>query len=301
MIQQATKNTPEVQQTLDMLGLDPFHDLERLTLALVNEERKDGGVLILHGHFDTARFHQAARQLVKQFSDRLTIHKEEDLKYYAVEETGKHGSILFGTGVNKHGAPLLNMQVKGCLLDAFAGDCLALVDKNTLVVASSEALLRETCKHIKDHDATALNKPMRRLLAEVESKQTIVVAFLGSEPAVETATADNVSETQEEIMPSALRDLTGSIAITEDFKLRCALRATTIGDARDIMKGLEGARLRIDGLMTLLAGSRKEYTFLKEVPHAFTAVRKGSVILVEGHLSAETLGKILATIEGKTP
>jgi len=58
------------------------------------------------------------------------------------------------------------------------------------------------------------------------------------------------------------------------------------------MKAFEELRLRMGGLATLLAGSNKNYAFLKEIPHSFLAVRKGSIILIEGHLSADTLAKL---------
>ncbi len=61
------------------------------------------------------------------------------------------------------------------------------------------------------------------------------------------------------------------------------------------MKGFDELRLRMDGLAILLAGSDKDCAFLKEIPKSFLAVRKGRIILIEGHLSAETLGKLLGT------
>jgi hypothetical protein len=60
-----------------------------------------------------------------------------------------------------------------------------------------------------------------------------------------------------------------------------------------MMKDFDELRWRMGGLATLLAGSNKKQAFLKEIPNSFLAVRKGRVILVEGHRSAETLAKLL--------
>ncbi len=295
-LQQACQNSESVRETLETLELDPFRDLDRLTAATVGHGEKAKGVLILRGRFDTARFYLAAKKLVKEHGDRLIMHKEDDLKYISVVSTGGHGSIIFGAGANAKKGAVLNVQTKGCLLDALGDDCIALLDKNTLVLASSEDLLKESCKHIADKDTSALNKPMRRLLAELESKQTIAFAMCG---ASRTNAEGDGSEAQEEASPSPLRDLTGSISLAEDFKLRCAVRTTSGDDARAVMKGFEELRLRTDGLMTLLAGSSKEYAFLKDIPRSFLAVRKGRIILIEGRLPAETLAKLLGACSVK--
>lgn len=295
-LQQACRNTDVVRETLEMLALDPIRDLDRLTAASVGSGgAKSEGVVILRGRFDTARFHLAAKKLVKEHGDRFELHKDDNLKYVSVVSTGGHGAIIFGAGANAKKGAVLNVQTKGCLLDAIGGDCIALLDKNTLVLATSEDLLKESCKHIADKDTSSLNKPMRRLLMELESKQTI--AFAGIVPQ-KVSFGDN-SEAEEESSPPPLRDLTGSISLAEDFKLRCAVRATSADDARTVMKGFEELRLRADGLMTLLAGSSKEYAFLKDIPRSFLAVRKGRIILVEGRLAAETLDKLLGACSAK--
>ena len=292
-LRQACQDSEEVRTALEALGFDPLRDLDRLTLALVGEGEKAERVLILRGRFDTERVHTAAKKLVAEYGDRFEMHKDDDLKYLSVVETGGHGSIVFGAGANAKKGATLNVETKGCLLDIFGKDCIALVDKNTLVAASSDELLKETCKHLADKTPTALSKPMRRLLAELDSKQTIAFALCASPPTFETASTAEDKKTPEESKSSSVRELTGGIAVAEDFKLRCTVKTASAEDARAVMKGFEELRLRADGLTTLLAGSSKEYAFLKDIPRSFLAVRKGRILLVEGRLTAETLDKLL--------
>lgn len=286
------RNTEAVRTVWEDLRLDPFRDLDRLTVATTGVGDNAEAVVILRGRFDTARFAAAAKSFVKEHSDRLEIHKEDGLKYISVLSTGRHGSILLGAGASAKQGAVLNVRTKGCLLDMFRNDCITLLDKNTLVAATSEALLKQTCRQIADRDTSALNKPMRRLLKELESKQTITFALCPPSPKIEAVMADD-SEAQEVAPPSPLRELTGSIRVTDDVELRCAVRTNSIADAREVMRGFDDLRLRAEGLMLLLAGSSKRQAFLKDIPRSFLAVRKGNVILVEGRLSPETLGKLL--------
>jgi hypothetical protein len=288
-LRQVCEDKEEVRVILDVLSLNPLRDLDRLTMASVGKGDKAECVCIVRGRFDTARIQSAAKQLVKEYGDRFEMHKGDGLKYLSLVETGGHGSVTFGAGANAKKGAVLNVETKGCLLDAFGKYCLALADKNTLVVASSKNLLIETCKHLGDKTSANLNKPMRRLLAEMDSKQTIAFAICPTPPTFETASTEDGKDEKK----APLRELTGGIVVADDFQLRCSVKTDSVEEARIVMKGFEEVRLRSDGLMTLLAGSSKEYAFLKDVPRSFLAVRKGRILLVEGRLPAETLNKIL--------
>jgi hypothetical protein len=353
-LRQLCRDTEGIRTILETLGFDPFRDLDRLTVVGVGPVETGECLVILHGRFDTARFHLAAKMLVKEHNNRFVMHKDEKLKYISVVSTGGHGSIIFGARANSQNGAGLNVYTKGCLLDAFGDCCLALLDKNTLIAATSEKLLTETCQRIAHKDTSTLNKPMRRLLADLDGKQTILFAsqpngtvidksetadrgatrggysmptlsasyfgennskaadsFAAPEPFTKLVPLPSLSsdlppppsppgcsETREESRKPSW-ELSGSISLAEDFKLRCAVRTTNAADARLVMKGFDEVRLRADGLMTFLAGSNKEYAFLKELPRAFLAVRKGRIILVEGRLSPETIGKLLGTCSEK--
>ncbi len=294
-LRQACRETEEARAVLQALGVDPLRDLDRLTVATVGHGEKPSFLFILRGRFDTSRFSTAARRLAKEYGDRFEWKKEGDLKYLYLVETGRHGSIVLGAGANASKGAVLKMQSTGCLLDLFPKYSLALADKNTLVVASSDELLKETCKHLSDPRAVSANKTMRRLFAELDGKQSIAFAVCPPPATFETVAGSEGKDEKLQPKPSALREMTGGIALTDDFKLRCTIKATSIEDARKVMEGCEEVRLRIDGLMTCLAGTSKEYAFLKEIPRSFLAVRKGSVLLIEGRLSTETLNRLFAS------
>ncbi len=175
-LRKVLKNTEMIHASLTAFGLDPLRDLDRLTMAMVPQGEKSDTVAILRGRFDTARFHLAAKQLVKEHGDRLSIHTNDGLKYYRLDSSGEHGSIVFGAGTSSKKGTVLSVRTKGSLLDAFGGACVTLTDKNTLIVASSEKLLKAACDRIAGK-GVSLNKPMRRLLEELDGKQTILFAL----------------------------------------------------------------------------------------------------------------------------
>ncbi len=294
-LKQLCKDTALIQRALEALGFDPFRDLERLSLAVISQDKKEAFVLIVRGHFDTARFRTLGRHLAREWSDQLKLHKEDGRTFYSIVSSGEHGSVVFSAEKQERTCTF-GVGGKGSLLDLFGGTCVTLASKDTLIAASSPELLKETCDRVGGKDSPA-RQPLRRLLADLDGKQTVVFAVQPA-PTVAERTVDwwetDGSEAQEDPKPADwLRDLCGGITLAEDFTLRCTLRASSSRDAREAMTGLADLRLRMDGLATFLAGSSKEYAFLKEVPRSFLAVRKKDVILVEGHLSAETLGKLL--------
>ncbi len=294
-LRQACRETEEARAVLQALGVDPLRDLDRLTAASVGHGEKPSFLFILRGRFDTSRFSTAAKRLAKEFNERFEWKKEGDLKYLYLVETGGHGSIVLGAGAKAAKGAMLNLQSNGCLLDLFPKYCLALADKNTLVVASSDEILKETCKHLCDPRAASANKTMRRLFAELDGKQSIAFAVCPPPATFETLAVDEGKDEKLQAKPSLLREMIGGITVTDDFKLRCTIKATSIEDARKVMDGCEEVRLRLDGLMTCLAGTSKEYAFLKEIPRSFLAVRKGNVLLIEGRLSTETLNRLFAS------
>lgn len=297
-LRQAYKDSDAMRKTMESLGLDPFRDLDRMTVALVSQGKKATCLLFVRGRFDTSRFHRAMGQLAKEHSDRVTAHKANGLKYYSlVPHPDKHGSIMFGGGASPKKGPLIVAEIKGGtwvdLLGHMGRTAFTLANKTTLLVAPSEEMLKQACERIAGKDESVLSKRMRHLLTELDGKQTIVFAATPNGPTHSAATADS-SEAQEESHASS-GELSGSISVAADLKLRCTMQTLDTSIAKDGMKTLKDIRTRMDGLAAMIAGNNKEGAFLKEIPRSFMAVRKGRIILIEGHISSEILGKLLGT------
>jgi hypothetical protein len=294
-----------VRRPLEALGLDPLRDLERLSVGVVESgspQEDDAVVGVLRGHFDTARFHALAGKLAAEPGSCLTAHKAGALKCYSLSPTARHGHLGVAGGASTDSGMTLNLDsdctFSEILHALLKGTWVALPDHHTLVVASSKQLLREACARVAAGDRGALKAPMRKLLTELDGRQTVLFAVANlPPPAAMAAPAGKVTacgaEAQEQQGPDLMvRELSGGITLAEDFKFRCTLRATSPMAARDMMKVFGDLRLRLGGLATFLAGSDKDCACLKEIPRAFLATRKGSIILIEGYVPASTLEKL---------
>ena len=100
---------------------------------------------------------------------------------------------------------------------------MTLADKNTLIVASSEELLKGACHRIAGKGGDSLNKSMRRLLEELDGKQTIVFALRPTGPTMDTS------------RPPARRVPKGVQAIAE-------LRRTLSGASAPVSRAAKGIR-----------------------------------------------------------
>jgi hypothetical protein len=279
---------PAVRAALDGLGLNPLKDVDRVTAACTGDEARYL-VVVCRGRFDTAKFHAYLRKAARDDGERVKLRKAGEWKCYEVVAPGKHGSLLLGSGVNSSGAPTFAWKQTGSLCDMLGTTYVALADKNTLVLATSLDGLSAACAR-----ATAASEPARGtgLKKYIDPKQTVCFAAHGSllqaKPAGEAA-----GEEQQEAGPQ-VESISGALTVSDGVRLRCALTAGDADGAREMMKALTDLRTRAAGMAAVLAGNQKKYAFLKEVPKAFDATRKGATVVVEGRLSPELLEKFAA-------
>jgi hypothetical protein len=276
---------------LNGLGLNPLKDVDRITAACTGDEDK-AFVVVCRGRFDTAKFHAYLRKAAREDGERVKLRKAGEWKCYEIVAPGKHGSLLLGSGVNSSGAPTFAWKQSGSLLDMVGTAYVALADKNTLVLASSLDGLSAACARAAGAVEPSRGAGLKKLLEGFDGKQTVCFAAHGSllqaRPAGEAA-----GEEQQEAGPQ-VESFSGGLTVGDGVRLRCALTAGDADGAREMMKALNDLRARAAGMAVVLAGNQKKYAFLKEVPKAFDATRKGATVVVEGRLSPELLDKVAA-------
>lgn len=278
---------PALRALLDGLGLDALKDVDRVTASCTGPENQ-GPVVVCRGRFDTAKFHAFLRKAAREDAAHVKPHKAGDLKCYQVMGTGKHGSLLLGSGVNSEGAPTFTWKQTGSLLDACGTFWVALADKNTLVFAADRDRLAAACRRATQAGA-ARGAGLKELLEDFDARQAVCFAARGgplrNKPAGEAAGEEQEAGPFVEI-------IRGSLGVGDDLRLRCSLTAEDAEGAREVVKALDDLRTRAAGFAVVLAGNQKKYAFLKEVPKAFAATRQGTTVLLEGRLSAELLDKL---------
>jgi hypothetical protein len=294
-LQLALKDSGEVHDILESVGIDPFQDIDRIVGAATAGE-KGYEVAIVHGRFDTAQFLDGAKQLTKDKSDVVKMHKSGDNRYFEVVAPGNHGSLLFGAGAKegKDGlAPAMSLTTNGSPLDMTGSFFFALVDKSTLVLATDKQGVLDAFDRSAKPRHPSLKKSMRQAIEDADSKQTIWLVTRMSAFASKDAEADG--EEQEE--PNGIDRIQGGITLGDDLKVHFALTAVNIDAAKEVMKDLDDLRTRAAGLATLLAGNQKDCACLKDIPQAFKATRKGKTITVEGQLEGELLEQVIGLMQ----
>jgi hypothetical protein len=281
---------PAFRKLLDGLGLNPLKDIDRVTASCTGPQN-ESPVVVCRGRFDTAKFHAFLRKAAREDAEHVKVRKAGDLKYYEVVGPGKHGSLMLGSGVNSDGGPTFAWKQSGSPLDMLGTAYVTLGDKNTLILASSLDGLTAACRRATGAAGAARSAALEKLLEDFDGRQTVCFAahggLLKNKPAGEAA-----GEEQEE--GPRVESVSGSLSVSDGVRLRCTLTAEDADGAREVLKALDDLRTRAAGMAVVLAGNQKKYAFLKEVPKAFAATRKGAIILLEGRLSGELLDKLAA-------
>jgi hypothetical protein len=291
-LQQIMKDCAECKKLMESFGFDPLTDLERVTIAGAGNGDKSIGVVIIHGRFDTAQFQKGAKALATDHDDVVKMHKAGERRYYEVVAPGKHGSLLFGAGLNsdKAGAttPAFTIDGNGSPLDLPGPFFFGLVDKGTLIIASEKETLLDAYDRVESPKKPTLKKSVRRAIEESDAKQSVwMVARLGAHADKEASAG---AEEQEE--PARISAITGGVMIGDDVKIHVTLTALNIDAAKDVMKDVDDLRTRLTGLATLLSGTQKDCARLQDVPKALKATRKGKTIFLEGQLDAELMEQL---------
>jgi hypothetical protein len=279
---------PPIRAVLDGLGLDPLKDVDRVTAACTGPDDK-GLVVVCRGRFDTAKFHAFLRKAAKDDAERVKVRKAGEWKCYEIVGPGKHGSLLLGSGVNSDGAPTFAWKQTGSLLDTLGTAYVTLADKNTLVLAPSLDGLATVCRRATGAAEPSQSTALGKLLEDFDGKQTVCFAAHGSLLKGKLA-GEAAGEEQEE--GPQVEGVSGGLTVNDGVQVRCALTAADADGARELLKALDDLRTRAAGMAVVLAGNQKKYAFLKEVPKAFGATRKGATIFLEGRLSADLLDKL---------
>ena len=95
-IKQAFKDLNVGQAALNLIGFDPFSDVERVVVAFSGNPDNDQAVFLLQGTFDTAKVQAAADKAAKEGKDTVQRHKLNDHTFYAVKLEADGATVYIG-------------------------------------------------------------------------------------------------------------------------------------------------------------------------------------------------------------
>jgi hypothetical protein len=253
----------QLKTILKDLGVDPFKDVDRLTMASPGGVEADRGLIIAQGTFDPAKFKAKAEEAARDHPEALKLH-----------ETPLGGGA-------KHA--IWEVVIPNQDSSLF----VALASNKLLLASPGKDYVVDALKRARDKKKAGLNnKAFQAILEKLDPKQSLSLAFLGKS----IANADN------EVVPKFLTDAFGNIEavgggldVTNEIKLDILLASKDTESARRMQMALDkGLKLALVGL-SLLGEERKELTLLLEVVKSVKVSARGKVVGVSGRLTRDVI------------
>jgi len=260
---QLLKDTPEVDEVLKDLGIDPFKDLDRMIVASPTGREADRGLVILRGTFDQAKFKKKADDSLRDNADVLKLHK-----------------VPLGGGATHE---VYEVVVPNQDLSVW----VAVVDNKTILASPGKDYIIDGLKASKAKAKAALrNKDFQTLLEKLDPKLTVSMAVLGK------ALVGGEDGVLPEAVAQALgrvEAIGGGLMVSNEFKAELVV----VGKDPRAAKALRDSTDRVLKLalvgLSLVGEDRKELTLLLEVLKTVKVTGTGKAVMFSGRLTADVL------------
>lgn len=268
------------KHVLDAVGIDPLQDIQRVVLANWGDEDNAEWMLIVHGQFDTIRAAAGLKQLARALPEKVKARQDDGHRYWEIGggdpnvPDGKHGSFgfffRFGEEVTEDGQPSVLSPFVLRLADPLY---FAVVDKSTLVIALDSKHVLAAFARAADGKRPAVKRGLRDLIGDCDLRQSLWFAC-----------GDGVE---------------GGLTVKEDVQFQATVYAPNLEAARQVTRGIDDLRTRLEGLVMLVAGNKKERSSLAGVLQSFKDTRKGRVVTLEAQVPADVFDDLQGLIEAQ--
>jgi hypothetical protein len=259
-IREMLKGNAEAQRVFTALGFDPLRDVTSLTAVMPGISPNEKGLLILHGRFDTAKFHAQAEETAKNKADILKIHKEGTEKVFEVKPPGQDSPLFVG-----------------------------LVDGTTVVASPGrDYVLRAFATRAGKKDGT-VKKEVQALIQKTDAKQSFWLAVPGST----LGKSEFASDERAKKTLAKVEAFTLGATLADDIQAHVTITAKNAEGAKDLAQELKEGLEQAKGLVTILAGSQKELAPVVDLLGAIKMSTEGNMVVLRAGMSAEALEKSL--------
>jgi hypothetical protein len=251
-----------VQGVLKELGIDPFKDLDRVTVAAPSTKEADRGLVILTGKFDGAKLNQKGKEAAK--------NKPETFKLHAAPLGGGSKANIWEVVVQP--------QQETSLF-------VAVVSARTIVVSPGKDYVVDALKQDVNRAKGALkNKELAALIEKMDPRQSVSVALLGKALGID-----------HEAIPKAVTDAVGKVeavgggvTVSEDVKFELMIATPSSEAALRIQK--EGDRaLKLVTVGLALTEENQGLSLLLDVVKSIKITNRGRVVSVAARLPEDAL------------
>jgi len=253
-LKKAFKDVPVGQAALQLVGFDPFTDLEQVVVAFSGNPDNERCVCLLQGPFDNAKIQAAAEKNVGDGKDAVTRHKAGEQVFYGMKCDADSEAIYFG------------------LLDA--GLVVASADREAVV----EALDKKAGKRKAE-----LRRDVQQLLTKADARHAVAVASL-SQPLNFGNLLGNIA--------GNLQNVTGGVVLGDDLKVEMALAARDVANAKAAAGALEDHLNQAKALVAVLVTQKKEFAPLADALAGVKVSAKGSDVAFRVTVSKDLIDSL---------
>ena len=269
-LNQALQGNDQINEYVKSLGIDPFTDINRITVAGPANKDSDKGVIVIEGKFSPEKFKKTAADVAKNHGDHLKIGKIGSRELWEVTVPQQDKTFF-----------------------------VTLADNQTLVAALSKASLSEALAQA-DGKKVELKKGMREVIDGVDGKASFYFAALSDaliqaiQEGLKNADVPNavkVSDMAKELRQK-LNALSGSITLSDDLKFQVTLSTKEPKTAKEMSQMVTMAQGV--GILALnqAAQNNEQLMPLIEVVQNIRATTKGSIVIIRGGITADAINRV---------
>ena len=268
-IKQTMEGNEDVQKFLKDFGIDPFKDIDRVTIGSWGGKGDDdeGQVVgVIRGRFDAEKIFAAVKKEAAANSDRISIVTEGDYKLVKVTQ-------------EKQPKPIY----------------AAVADENTVVAGNDKKSVAAAVGAAKNKTKAIVKKDLARLLLKQDEKASMYAVGLidGKDlPIPPTLPIPNLDPAKLRKHADSLKNVAVTVKLTADVDLEVTAGmadADSAGDFADTVKQLVG---QVKAFLPIVAGPKPNLkSLVDDVTKTLKATAADDVVTVVLKLTADALGK----------
>jgi hypothetical protein len=264
---EALKGIDEVQDILDDLNFDPFKDLDQVIIASPGGAEQDRGLVIVHGHFDLAKFKARGDKAARDNPDSLKIHQVPD---------GQGGQMVIYE---------VNTQQGGGDAPLF----VALPSKTVLLASPGKDYVVDALKKDRGKQRPALkNKEIRALIDKMDDQQTVAIAAVGA-----GLPGGALSDNKAKQALDQVEAIGGGVTLRDDLKIEVIVSAKSPDGAKQFKEAADKALRQAVTLAALAATAEPRLNPLFEIVKTLKVTARGKLVTFKGQVSAELIEEAL--------
>jgi hypothetical protein len=252
-IKEALKKDPSTKQALETTGLDPLKDVDQVIMAGSGGKQEELLFLIL-GKFDKTKLEAAGSKAAQDDKNGLKILKEGGYTLYEMTNK-KDGQVLYG----------------------------AIMDNSTIAASLKKDYLLDALDKKAGKKKSSMKKDLVDLLPKADTKQSVAVV----------AVSEGLGGPGAQEVTDKLKNIIGTINVTDDVKLNFNLAAKDEAAAKDVAKQIDEGLGQVKAFAGIMAAQNKQLAPVIDILGTLKVEAKGTNVSLKGEVTKDIIDKLI--------